>query len=140
MKTPREVLLDRHASVEPHLDSLRHRVLSEVPTHSPGITRSREVLPLLWHALNPWSRHAIGLLAAWTVIAVLRFGSGGREAGAPLARHVADAPRSFLAQLHEHRRQIRELLPPDDELPIPPAQSTPSLLWHRRPTAGAATA
>jgi len=136
MKTPREVLLNRHASVEPRLDSLRQRAMAAVPPHTPGKTRSRDVLPLLWHARNPWSRHAVGLLAAWTVIALLRLGSEGRDAGKPLARHVATPPRSFLAQLHEHRRQIRELLPPDAKLPLPPAHSTPSLLWRRRPPAG----
>lgn len=140
MKTPRELLLDRHASVEPQLDALRRRALDAVPHPAARTHGSADRIGLLRTALAPWSRHAFGLLAAWTVIVVLQFQSERPGTGEPTAPHTLRNPHSLLAQMEAHRRQIRELLSPEGELPSPTTAPTPSLLWHRRPTRSSNTA
>jgi len=132
MKTPREVLLNRHASTEPKLDAIRRLALAAIPHPTPAPVRRAFGLGSRWGLLPPWPRHALALAALWVLIAVLHFESGPSNPGAQTALEIVARPQSLLVQLSERRRQIRELLPPETEFPGPPP--TRSLLFHRRPT------
>ncbi len=133
MKTPRELLLDRHASVEPQLNAIRRRALASVSASRPAPVRRTFQRVGLRDLLAPWPRQALALVAAWIVIGLLNRESGSSNLRAHAAQEPTTPPQSFLARLHEHRRQLRELLPPEPESPAPPATRS-FLFHHRRPT------
>ena len=113
MKNPREILFERHRSVEPRLDGVRQNVLASVATasgresprnpSSPGVQSSLRdlLLPLRWHLA--------GLSLAWLVVLLLSMEPSPTEERS-LAKQNASPPRQLLTALLENRRQIAELL------------------------------
>ena len=120
MKTPREVLLQRHQSVTPRLDAIRREVVADMTTppgreSKPPITAwfLREyLLPLRWHLA--------GMSALWLIAALLNVDR------APMAPQTAKAsspsPQIVAAALFENRRQLAEMI---NSLPDDVATSTP---------------
>lgn len=123
MKTPREILLKRHRSVEPKLDRLWDESLAlELPS---GSVRAREASTnwsnlflaaggKLWRELVlPSRRIWVGLACAWVVIAVLNLASSE-----PATEVVSRAkPRSGeeIRALIEQRRMLAQLIGPQAE-------------------------
>ena len=123
MKTPREILLNQHRSVEPKLDRLWDESLApELPS---GRTRAREASTdrqnlflatggKLWRELVlPSRRIWAGLACAWVVIAALNLASSETA-----ARVVSQAePRSGeeIRALVEQRRMLAQLIGPLSE-------------------------
>ena len=106
MKTPRELLLDRHKGIEPRLHAIREaatlRSRKESGTHGPGVPPSflGMLLSLRWHLA--------GISALWLLIAVL---NGEPGAGQQVAvQQMSTPPAQRLAALKENRRQVAELL------------------------------
>jgi hypothetical protein len=84
MKTPRDLLLDRHANIRSRLGALRHQVVAEhvgaalaEPAARPG-TLARLWTELFWSCRRPW----LGLASAWALIAMFNLAPGP---DAPLA-------------------------------------------------------
>ncbi|MDB6108607.1 MAG: hypothetical protein JWR69_357 [Pedosphaera sp.] len=140
MKTPREILLKRHAPVETKLDALRQKVLgehAEVATAS-GSRESRPALNLsfvvrkLWQELIwPCRRIWLGMAAVWLVIAVLNLSPDKTFTLA--SAETAMPNRETLMALREQRRllvQLLEPITPEIALPavVPPPRS------EQRPT------
>jgi hypothetical protein len=113
MKTPRELILERHRAAQAHLDEIRARAIDEALAPSPSATESvtaptgwlasfwREVvLPGRW----AWS----GMAAAWAVIVVLQ-GSSSIEVSVPSQRAERSSP-DVLALLKEQHLLRIELL------------------------------
>jgi len=108
MKTPREVLLQRHQSIERKLDHVREHAIAsvvegrekpaEVATHRSSPLREF-LLPLRWHLA--------GMTAAWIIVVLLNI---DRPSNSPTAQEVSASPRQLLAELRENRRQILELV------------------------------
>jgi len=130
MKTPRQILFERHHRASPKLDAVRHNALAslfpatrqgrlpEKPTTGALVSRRSLVLSLRWHLA--------GMSAAWLVIACLN--SDSTSASAPVtAKQNSPSPREVLMALRENRRQILELLdtPMADPAPAPQPVAPP---------------
>jgi hypothetical protein len=119
MKTPREVLLQRHQPVTPRLDTIRRKVVADMTARAdhesqPIVARFlREfLLPLRWHLA--------GMSALWLLAALL---NTDRASTAPqTAKASSPSPQVVAAALFENRRQLAEMInsPADDA-----ATSTP---------------
>lgn len=103
MKTPRELLLERHRSMDPKLDAIREHVVAGLrPTArgpAPTATGSlweKLVMPLRWHLA--------GLAIVWMVIALLN-----TEQRAEGETATASSTQELLVAMQENRRQLLEL-------------------------------
>jgi len=98
MKTARELLLNRHRSIEPKLDALRSKAVAALRNSATDaqIRGARTSLPLrIWQELIlPARRLWLGMAAAWCVIALL-------HASAPSPKPLlnAKAPRPALEMI-----------------------------------------
>lgn len=120
MKTPREILFERHRQIEPKLDVLREKTVAELGAAADGrITRASQTespavsgilrtvwLELIWPCRRAWAAMAVVWLgvAAANVAMKAPFSSAGMARSAP-------APNMIQA-LDEQRRLLAELLPP----------------------------
>ena len=108
MKTPRELLMERHRSMEPRLDAVRAAALSAVLRNQAPELPPRDTRPLVVQWILSLRWHLAGISSAWIVIAVAnhdvtttpQFAS--EQAPPPVARR--------LETLRENRRQLAELL------------------------------
>ena len=122
MKTPREVLLQRHQSVTPRLDAIRREVVADLTT-APDRNAGRSItVGFLSEFLMPLRWHLAGMSALWllaTLLSVDRASTPPQTANAspPSSQVVATA-------LFENRRQLAEMInsPVDDaaiSIPVP---------------------
>jgi hypothetical protein len=119
MKTPREVLFQRHHSAGAKLDRLREKVVAGLETGPyPEVEEPRPtsflrnlILPLRWHLA--------GLSVAWVIVALLNTDSSSDVA---TPGQVQAQPRHLLTEVQENRRRIFELVesPPAEPAAIPP--------------------
>ncbi len=108
MKTPRQILFEKHQAISPKLDLIRKQ---SVPT-APGKSQEASIpwklwLELIWPARRIWS----GMAGCWMVIAVLNFstpGEGLMMAGSTLVN------RMTMAELQEQNRLLTQLLRGDE--------------------------
>jgi hypothetical protein len=116
MKTPRELLLQRHQAVEPKLDAVRRNALAALAR--PGLAQSWRmfVLSLRWHLA--------GMSAVWIAVLLLNLGSPPGPT-AVIAQDKIPTARVLLEALLENRRELLELT----EMP---AASEPAALPPRR--------
>ena len=110
MKTPRELLFERHRAAEPKLDTLRQKTVSRLAKApavnsqtGPSAPRSswRDLLlSLRWHLA--------GLSAAWLLVLVLNI-DHSQASSSVLAKQNIPSPQQLLTALRENRRQVLEL-------------------------------
>jgi hypothetical protein len=120
MKTPREVLLQRHQSVTPRLDAIRRNVVADVTTPRDREPQQAIVARFLREFLLPLRWHLAGMSALWLLAALLNV---DRSSTAPqTAKASSPSPQVLAAALFENRRQLAEMInsPADDA-----ATSTP---------------
>src|SRR5262245_19362274 len=108
MKTPREVLLQRHQSVTPRLDAIRRDAVADlttVPDRKAGRSiTARFLSEFLW----PLRWHLAGMSALWLLAALL---SIDRAATPPqTAKARVPSPQVLAAALFENRRQLAEMI------------------------------
>ncbi len=120
MKTPRELLLQRHQAVEPKLDSVRRNALAALapphPLESFAQSWKTFIFSLRWHLA--------GLSAVW--LAVLLFNLDYTpDSTVVIAADKIPPARVILAALLENRRELMELTET-------PAASEPPALPPRR--------
>ena len=101
MKTPSEILLDRHASAQSKLDAIRHSVVAQFAR--PSQSWRERVIPLRWHLA--------GMAAAWALVALLHF-ERPPVPSTLVAENNSSTPRDFLVALLENRRQLGEMMDP----------------------------
>ena len=135
MKTPRELLLARHAAARPQLDTLRAAVLSELPADE-ALTPAQSLRTTLWQQLVIACRPAWATLgAAWVLILLLNTTSSTAAERPAVA--VASPPSPEVEAILTAQRQLWvELTAPANPLP-PRAKERPSspsgaLLPHPR--------
>ena len=128
MKTPRELLLQRHRSVEPKLDRLREEIVAGLSGKEQR-TADRKFLffsllrnawrELIWPSRRIWS----GLAAAWLVLLAVNLQMNRSHA-------VSNVPvRSVAAAVNEQRRILIELV--QRPMPEPALPHTPEALRPR---------
>jgi hypothetical protein len=125
MKTPRDLLFQRHRSAETKLDAVRESVLATVrspqpakpdATPKPHYTLRDLLLSCRWHLA--------AMSAAWLVVLVLNV---DRSTGPTvrMARENAAPPQQLMASLQAYQRQLIELLerPAEEPVAAPPRRS-----------------
>lgn len=131
MKTPREILLDRHRKAEARLDAIRERILA---TELPVEADSRS-LPLdhsfslavagmkLWQELIlPCRRIWCGLAAVWLVIAVMNVTS---KDSPKIANRRTSPPNSEILMATREQRLLRQELLGSSIIPAAPPGVVP---------------
>lgn len=124
MKTPREVLLNQHRSVDPKLNRMWYNALA------PRLTGNILWRELVWPCRHIWA----GLACAWVLIIVLQIAS--LEPAAQVAGKSAPASREEIQALLEQRRMLTQLIEPFPEaehrrksvLPGPRSERCPQFL------------
>ena len=130
MKTPREVLLNRHKEADAKLDALRAKVLAEEfpQVHAKSGHRS-PALPLriglkIWlEIIQPYRRAWAGMAVLWLVIWSVNIHlSGDRQVIS--GQHSASSPDIFQA-MEEQRQLLVELIPAGESQPAEPPRRVP---------------
>jgi hypothetical protein len=100
MKTPRELLLQRHQAIEPKLNAVRQNAL--VALERPGMAQSWRmfVFSLRWHLA--------GISAVWIAVLLLNLGSPPGST-VVIAREKIPTARVLLEALLKNRRELLEL-------------------------------
>jgi hypothetical protein len=117
MKTPREILLKRHRSVEPRLDRMWAEDLSPVLQSEGTPARANLLLAVgwtLWRELI-WPSRRIwgGLACTWVVIAVLNLAFS--EPATEVTSNVKPPSGEELRALIEQQRMLAQLIGPLSE-------------------------
>jgi hypothetical protein len=102
VKTPREILLERHHSAEAKLDIIRQRLVAPEPR--PESLRTRFIRDLLW----PLRWHAAAMSALWLIAALLNVEQTSPTIVA--ASELPSSPRQLFVALAENRRQLAEMI------------------------------
>jgi len=108
MKTPKEILLQRHQAVESKLNAIRQKALAAL--ERPGTAQSwrKFVFSMRWHLA--------GLSAVWMAVLLLNVDSPPGP-NVIIARDKIPPVRVLLASLLKNRRELMELTgtPPESE-------------------------
>jgi hypothetical protein len=129
MKTPREILLQRHEAATPKLDAVREAALAEITAKTAAkllLARESFVI-ILWRELF-WSCRRVwaGLAAIWITMLVVSSATSDSSRSA-----VASAPRSrdWKMALQAQRQLTRQLLEQDS---APATAAVPGRRSERR--------
>ena len=122
MKTPRQILFQKHAASVPKLDRLRAEVLRQQGPHAVAPSRSRGknfaalAVEKLWAELIwPCRRVWAGLAAVWIVLLGVQLGTPQSPEVAPRATSAAE----LSAALEQRRQLLAELFRPAPTAPPP---------------------
>ncbi len=111
MKTPREILLQRHQAADAKLNQIRRAVIAQMA--KPSVTRA-EWLPLralltLWRELIwPCRQTWAGLAAVWVVLLTLQLAS--RDPTAVVTRKTPPPSPEMLMVLRQQKLLLAELV------------------------------
>ncbi len=110
MKTPRDILLERHQAAQSKLDAIRSQVVTQCRTErraaEPGFKLTAFPL-LLWRELiSPSRRTWAGIAVAWVVILAVNFSL--RDPAQPGSTIKVSAPAMMSFQ--EQQKLLNELL------------------------------
>lgn len=124
MKTPREILLERHQAAEDRLDAVRQRALADL-AQSPAPERNLLGVAASWRDFVLSLRwHLAGMSAIWLAVVLLNIDHSPGPA-ADIAKDKIPSPRQLLMALRENRRQLLEVIDPPviEPASIPPRRS-----------------
>lgn len=135
MKTPRDVLLERHQAAESKLDAIRQTAVASVcdrrAAGQPVVTDRRFNLRELFLSLR-W--HLAGMGAAWLVIALLNLNVGhSTHLASAMPREKIPPAQIILASLLENRRELLEMIQPSETRGARPAKLFPLQPRSERP-------
>ncbi len=135
MKTPRELILERHQAAEAKLETIRAEDLAKYArtpaSHpsgrpQPSFSLAAAARQFWQESLWPWRRIWLGLATIWLVLLTLNLATNERP---KMARHKTPPPSpELMAALREQQRLMLELLepiapPPDSRPKIPGPRS-----------------
>jgi hypothetical protein len=132
MKTPREILLERHQAAVSRLDTIRHDVLNaeflnvrQASSLSPtkntkkSETGKMPVLLLIWRELIfPCRRIWTGLTAVWILILVFNFSQ--RDPSELMARKSPPPSPEMILTFRQQERLLAELIGPNEQQAVAP--------------------
>jgi len=127
MKTPRELILERHQSAEPKLEAIRGEDLAacvRATATQPGrppepFSRLTFVVMKLWQeSIRPWRRIWAGMAAIWLVLLALNLAT--RETPKMAGRKTPPPDPELLAALREQERLMRQWFEPAKPPPASP--------------------
>ena len=124
MKTPREILLERHQTAETKLDAVRQKALADL-AQSPARERSLPGVPASWRDFVLSLRwHLAGVSAIWLAVVLLNIDHSPSPA-ASIAKDKIPSLQQLLTSLRENHRQLLEMMEPPVNEPasIPPRRS-----------------
>jgi len=126
MKTPREILFERHRQAEPRLDEVRRKALADLTAaeNTEALRRHRSEaecglpkkiwLELIWPSRRAWA----GMACLWLALLAANLGIKATATSSTPAR---SAQRAELVQaIEEQRRLLAELLPATKPQPAEP--------------------
>ena len=133
MKTPREILFERHRSAEPKLDAVRQQAVAEVhDRRSPGAKTSavtdrryNEGISFWRELFSPRPQAWAGLAALWVLIFALKLST--HDASHVIGKKSSVSPE-VIAEVQQQKRFFAELVgatelraaePPKSFLPRP---------------------
>jgi len=120
MKTPREILLQRHQAAGPRLDEVRRETLRT------ELRRAPESVLTSWHEfLRSFRGHFAALGAAWVLVLLLHADVEPASSPAASATGAVLSPQLHLAKVRENRRQLLETIGARDPEPPQPAPPRP---------------
>ena len=126
MKTPREILFQRHQAAEPKLDEIREKVVATVRDHrarSTAVTDRRYNLREILFSLR-W--HLAGMGAAWSLILLLNLNAGHpTDLASTVPAAKIPPPQIILASLRENRRELLQLIQPAESREVRPTKLFP---------------
>src|SRR5437667_8002777 len=114
MKTPRDILFERHGAANAKLDAMRHETVANLSERSldgqvgadeRGSARRRPSALRIFLLSVRW--HLAGLGAAWLVVLLLNIDRASGPPSAQVAAHILSASQ-LMAAVKENRRQERE--------------------------------
>jgi hypothetical protein len=130
MKTPCEILFQKHRAAEPKLDGIRETVVATLSRHRranhSAVTDRRYswiefLISIRWHLA--------GMSAAWLVIVLLNLNPGhSTNLASSLPAAKIPAPQIILASLRENRRELLEMIQPSE-----PQNARPVKLFPLQP-------
>jgi hypothetical protein len=143
MKTPRDILFQKHQAAEPKLDAIRKTVagmiklregrhvavpkIRDAGTASPPIFSWRE----FWFSLR-W--HLAGMSAVWLVVVFLNLNVGHSVSlASALPREKIPSAQMILASLRENRRELLEMIQPSGSRDARPSKLFPLQPRSERP-------
>jgi hypothetical protein len=111
MKTPREILLDRHQAATAQLDTVRRFVVAGLngPAAEP-VGQRRNMIELLGELFRIPKPALAGFGLAWLVIIVLNLASRDTLVPAAPPAQMAQRPAATLQDLREQKRLFAELV------------------------------
>jgi len=144
MKTPREILIERHRDAELKLDAIRQKALEGLERRSADdCSRRRQEadhhggspIRLLNSAaarllgssvVRSWRWHIAGLSAAWLAIALLNVDRTPTPSPTIAKQNIPSA-HQLLTAMRENRRQLLEIMAlPAGEQPVTPSRRSES--------------
>lgn len=135
MKTPREILFQKHQAVEPKLDAIREMAVASLAIRSRvnqlAVTDRRYhwrewLFSLRWHLA--------GMSAVWIVIVLLNLNlSHSTNLAATIPAAKIPPPQIILASLRENRRELLELMQPSESHDARPVKLFPTRPHSERP-------
>jgi hypothetical protein len=127
MKTPREILLERHQAAGTKLDAIRQSAVAAVCDRRPAMNdvlelRSQTAATMIWHVLwreliLPSRRIWAGLAAIWLVLAAVNLSQRDHMPAVPMA----SASPEMILSFRQQERLLTELLGPDETRAAEPA-------------------
>ena len=141
MKTPRNILFQRHRQAEPKLDEVRRKALSQLSsaasveapatTWPPGLILAlpkKICLELIWPSRRAWAAMA----ALWLIVGLANMEMRMSVQGLPRSRSAS--VRELAQGLQEQRRLLSELLQTAKTPLADPPRPNPSPRSERQPS------
>jgi len=117
MKTPRDILLERHQAVAPKLDAIRHEIINSNFRRSDFVATIW--LELIWPSRRVWT----GLAAIWILIFVANFSM--RDHSQMTMAKSSPSPEMIVAY-QQQEKLLAELIGPNEpQIAEPPKTFLP---------------
>ena len=131
MKTPRQILFERHRAVETKLDAVRESVVASMSGRAPVKASAPPERVRLRDLILSFRWHLTALSAAWLIVLFLNADSSTSPVTS-VPQEKIPAPRELLASAQAYSRQLVELLeqPAAEPAIAPPRRSQFRSPWE----------